>query len=176
MPAATLAPSAAAPGLSTDQTIALWAAIGGGVSALVGLLTAVLALLIFLEARRIRRVEWASASGRNWQEFNQLVLEGDRHERWGELIAGKLPWERVTQRDRMLIYSFLNVLLFEFNARSHGLLDAGYAEKSIGQNIIYLRHIWPGLLSHLTEDGWPGDFLAAADRAVRTALSPPPGA
>ncbi|MEM9495702.1 MAG: hypothetical protein AAGA09_06825 [Pseudomonadota bacterium] len=129
--------------------------------------TALIAIAVYMEARRIRRVEWFSKTSKNWQDFNRLILDTDMSDRWRDIIIGKAPWDALSQKDMMIIYSFLNVLVFEFNAKSKGLLASRYAEKSIGDNIKYLKAVWPDLYPHLKSDGWPSDFLHFANRKIR---------
>lgn len=136
-----------------------------------GGITAVIAFAVYWEARRIRRIEWFSKTADNWQEFNRLILDAEMAERWHGIIRGNVDWDAVTQKDLMVIYSFLNVLVFEFNASAKGLLTRRYTEKSIGDNVLYFRFIWPELSTHLQSDGWPPEFLKFADKKIRRASS-----
>ncbi len=129
----------------------------------------VVGVLVYVEARAIRKTEWFAKTAENWQSFNRLVIESDYSGRWSDVINGRVDWGRLDQKDMMFIYSFLNVLVFEFNARQAHLLKRAYAEKSINDNIRYFRHIWPGLREHLKGDGWPKDFLPFADAAIAAA-------
>ena len=148
---------------------------GSWLAAIVGgLFTA----LIFLEARSIRQVEWFSKTSANWQDFGRLVLECNAADRWGDLRHGRIAWPDITQRDLLLIYAFLNVLVFEYNASRKGLLNRRYATKSIFDNLLYFTAIWEELAAHLRTDGWPTDFIAEADQHIRqvrpvTVASPP---
>ena len=164
--------------MNVDRTIALWSAGATVAAAVLSALTTVVAVLVYLEARGIRRIEWSVSATQTWQRFNELILTGDNHIRWGRIIGGTLPWSDMEQRDRMLVYCFLNVLLFEHNARGHGLLSVGYADTSIGHNLRLLQYVWPELLVHLKSDGWPTDFLDMADGLIPAAPSgtsePPP--
>ena len=130
---------------------------------LASLVTAGLALKIYLEARRLRKIEWLSKTVGNWQDFNRALLEGDRAARWGAIKDGRVAWEAITQFDKQLIYMFLNILWFENRAWRQGLLDRTYAEKSVSDNIHYLQWIWPPLLAHLRHDGWQTEFLDDLD-------------
>ena len=63
----------------------------------------------------------------------------------------------------MVIYSFLNIVIFEYECKLNNFLKKSYADKSIGDNLMYFQHIWTGLLQHLRDDGWPESFLPYAD-------------
>jgi hypothetical protein len=136
---------------------------GSWLAAIVGgLFTA----LIFLEARSIRQVEWFSKTSANWQDFNRLIGDRGAAERWGDLKAGRVVWQDVTQSDLFLIYAFLNVLVFEFHAGRRGLLNRRYATKSILDNVLYFNALWDDLEPHLRTDGWPLDFIDQAHRHI----------
>lgn len=136
---------------------------------LAGIASGLFTALIFLEARNIRQVEWFAKASGNWQDFNRLVMEQGASERWADLRSGRVPWARVAQVDLFLIYAYLNVLVFEFQANRRGLLNRRYATKSIFDNLLYFRPLWSELLPHLRANGWPSDFLDAADRHIRKA-------
>jgi hypothetical protein len=144
-------------------------AVAAVVTAVLTLLTTVVAVLVYLEARAIRHTEWFAKTEENWQAFNRLVIEADYSGRWADIIKGRIGWSELNQKDLMFIYSFLNVLVFEFNAKRARLLDRHYAEKSVGDSVLYFRHIWPDLHRHLSGDGWPVNFLQTADAAIAAA-------
>ena len=141
-------------------------AAGTVASAVLSLATTVVAVMVYLEARSIRKVEWFSKTSENWQGFNKLVLDAGYTGRWWEILNGKVGWAELDQKDRMVIYSFLNVLVFEFNAQRRQLLDRTYAQKSVMNNVLCLHALWPDLCAHLRTDGWPDDFLDLADDIV----------
>ena len=137
---------------------------GSWLAAIVGgLFTA----MIYIEARSIRKVEWFSKTSANWQDFNRLIGDRNAAERWGDLKSGRVAWPEVTQTDLFLIYAFLNVLVFEYQARRRGLLNRGYATKSILDNVLYFDAIWDDLEPHLRTDGWPLDFIDEAHDHIR---------
>ncbi|MEW6598041.1 MAG: hypothetical protein AB1429_11165 [Pseudomonadota bacterium] len=148
---------------STDQIQATAAIVGAVMSAA----TAGIALLVFVEARSIRKIEWFSKSLDNWQAFNRLLIDADYADRWALIADGAVDWEDITRNDMSFIYSFLNILIFEFNAQRRGVLERWYATDSIFANILYFKHIWPELYAHLRRDGWPKLFLKHADAAIR---------
>lgn len=126
--------------------------------------TALLALFVYFEAKRIRKIEWFSKSAENWTGFNNMVLSNGMDDRWGEILAGKVPLEKMSTRDLLILYSYLNVLVFEYKASSMGLLHRSYADKSINDNALQLRSLMPGLFGHLRRDGWPAEFIAHLER------------
>ena len=140
-----------------------------------GIVGGIFTALIFIEARSIRQVEWFSKTSTNWQDFGRLVLECNAADRWGELRHGRVAWSDIAQRDLMLIYAFLNVLVFEYSASRKGLLNRRYATKSIFDNLLYFNAIWDDLERHLRADGWPLDFLAEAHRHIRDTRAAAPG-
>ena len=151
---------------STDREVAFLAAMAGITAAFASVITSVIAFFVYLEARNIRKMEWFSKTAQNWQDFNSMIMEADNHGRWSKIISGEAVWGDLDQRDRMMIYSFLNVLVFEYSARKRALLEKSYADRSIQKNILYLKSIWHDLRYHLIDDGWPLQFVYAADGFV----------
>ena len=123
-------------------------------------ITTLIAVLVFLEARRIRKVDWLTKSILNWQNFNRMLLDTKYSERWSEIISGDVAWNDLTQSDKMCIYTFLNILVFEYKAKRSGLLARKYVNKSVGDNIRYFSGFWTDLKIHLSQDGWPEDFVS----------------
>jgi hypothetical protein len=137
------------------------------VSACAAVVTALLALLIYFEAKRLQKVDGLSRSIGNWQDFNRLMMQKDLADRWQAIHTGQVPWAEITQQDKALIYSYLNIMVYEYQAAHSGALDKLYAQKSVGDNILYFQYIWPELLEHLKTDGWPEGFVEAADCVVK---------
>ncbi|HTK36717.1 MAG TPA: hypothetical protein VL358_15715 [Caulobacteraceae bacterium] len=130
------------------------------------IVTALIALLIYLEAKRLRQIEWLAKSITNWQDFNKLLMDQAVATRWAAIREGQVAWSQIDQRDRQIIYAFLNVLVFEFKAARTGVLSRSYADTSVSENILYFHSLWPDLYDHLLRDGWPTDFVLFADKAI----------
>ncbi|CAN5409716.1 hypothetical protein BH10PSE4_BH10PSE4_17850 [soil metagenome] len=130
------------------------------------IIASVFAALIFIEARAIRHVEWFSKSSTNWQDFTRLILETDSADRWSMIKQGRVAWRDMTERDRFLVYGFLNVLVYEHQLYRHRVLRRGYAIKSIFDNVLYFNPIWDELEAHLRVDGWPIEFVEEARRHI----------
>ncbi|HEY2010614.1 MAG TPA: hypothetical protein VGH23_16615 [Rhizomicrobium sp.] len=130
-------------------------------------LTAALALLIYFEAKYLRKIDSFSKSVSTWQDFNKLMLNKELSERWEQIYTGKVPWASITQQDKAIIYSYLNILSYEYLCSRAGTLDRLYADKSVGDNILYFRYIWDGLHQHLKDDGWPRGFITRANELIK---------
>lgn len=120
-----------------DQA-APWAAMEG----LGAALTAVFALLVFLEARKIRRAEWTSAMVEKWQDFNRFLIETDTCERWEKLRRGEMAPDEMTAADRYLFMQFFNIQQAEFAAAANRLLHPAVRE-AMAADIALMRAIAP---------------------------------
>lgn len=135
-------------------------------SELAPIVTTLLALLIYFEAKHLREIDGHAKTIEHWQEFNKLVIEKELGDRWQAVYSGRLSWKDMTHRDKALIYTYLNVLRYEYLASRAGVLNRLYAHKSMGDNILSFRFIWPELYAHLRKTGWSVEFLDAANAIV----------
>lgn len=90
------------------------------ISAVVSSCTAVLAFLVFREARHIRQLEWINTTNSVWNDFNRMILEGENHKQWIEFLQedGNSEYEafKFTYRINWILYTYLNVLVSSTHA------------------------------------------------------------
>ena len=105
------------------------------VASVSGVVTAGVAILVWFEARAIRRTEWLSRSVAMWQAFNSELLHDDLAKRWAAFLAGSVPEDDIERRDLHVLYAYVNILYTEYQLASAHLISPAYAEQSIGGNI-----------------------------------------
>jgi hypothetical protein len=141
------------------------------------LVTTLVAVFVFREAKAIRQADWRSRNNERWSQFNDFILRYDYSHRWGEIIRGRVDWGDLEQKDFQVIYQFLNVLSHQYQLGKIQLMPWQYVRKSVGDNILYFDHFWDELNSHLRIDGWSRDFVDELDAQVKRArqarLTPP---
>ena len=105
------------------------------VAAVATVVTAVIAALVWVEARKIRRSDWLSRSVEMWQAFNGRMLQGDLALRWHRFLDGSLPNDEVTATDLHVLYSYVNIIFSEYTLAKARLIDPIYARQSVEGNI-----------------------------------------
>ena len=132
-----------------------WEAITGAAS--VG--TAIVAVLVFVEARRIRHTEWLTRSVQMWQDFNSVLLTDNRAERWRSLLAGKVEERDFQPSDHYLLYTYLNIIYSEYTYAKSGLLRRGYAAESLQDNLKQVATIGPYVVPWLRFTGYDNELV-----------------
>jgi hypothetical protein len=131
-----------------------WDAITGAAS--VG--TAIVAVLVFVEARRIRHTEWLTRSVQMWQDFNSVLLAENRAERWRSLLAGEVDEQDFRPSDHLL-YTYLNIIYSEYTYAKSGLLRRGYAQESLQDNLKQVATICLYIVPWLRFTGYDNELV-----------------
>ena len=92
-------------------------------SALAGIITAILAYLVYVEASRIRRIEWTNLTNTRWQSFNQMLIETKLADRWERLRTAEVAVGELDATDKRLLLMYFNNMLVEFDAGGLGLFS-----------------------------------------------------
>lgn len=132
-----------------------WESITGAAS--VG--TAVVAVLVFVEARRIRHTEWLTRSVQMWQDFNSVLLTDNRAERWRSMLAGEVKEREFRPSDHYLLYTYLNIIYSEYTYAKGGLLRRGYAMESLQDNLRQVAAIGPYIVPWLRITGYDNELV-----------------
>jgi hypothetical protein len=140
----------------------IWNAVGAVTSGL----TLGTALMVFVEARRIRHVEWLSRTVQMWQGFNQLLLDDSTAARWRDFLDGKIPEAKIVPRDHYVLFSYINVIYLESRISSSRLLDRKYAQESLGDNVRQLAPMRNYIVPLLRSTGYDDRFVELIERAA----------
>jgi hypothetical protein len=132
-----------------------WASINGVAT----IATAVIATLVYLEARRIRHTEWLTRSVQLWQGFNAMLLDRNRAERWRSFLRGEVPEAEFRPDDHYVLYSYLNIIYSEYRYLRHGLLDRRYAVESLRDNLNQVAAAGPYVIRFLRDTGYDNDLV-----------------
>ena len=142
----------------------VWELLGNWTAALAACATVVMAYSVQREARKIRSLDAYTKVVEYWQHFNQQIIDHpELAERWSRIRSGELRWAEIGQPDLNLIYTFFNVLAYEYKCWREGWLPKSYTEKSVHDNLNYFQYIWDDLAKHLLTDGWPVEFQRYAN-------------
>jgi hypothetical protein len=129
------------------------------VTAVSGVLTAVGALLVYMEARRIRHTEWLTRSVQMWQGFNEVLLTDNRARRWRSFLDGEVSEADFEASDRYLLYTYLNILYSEYTYAKSGLLLRQYASESLEDNLRQVGQAGPYVIEWLRETGYDNELV-----------------
>jgi hypothetical protein len=121
--------------------------------------TAVLALLVYLEARSIRQMEWLSRSVQMWQAFNQTLLDEERASRWRKLLAGRIPAEEIRAADHYVLFSYVNIIFAEYQFARRKLINRDYALESVADNVKQLVPSSGFVVPLLRFTGYDNEFV-----------------
>jgi hypothetical protein len=121
--------------------------------------TAIIAVLVFVEARRIRHTEWLTRSVQMWQDFNGVLLTDGRADRWRSLLAGDVQQQDFRPSDHYLLYTYLNIIYSEYTYAKSGLLRRGYARESLQDNLRQVATIGEYIDPWLRETGYDPELV-----------------
>lgn len=125
----------------------------------IGVVTGVIAVLVFLEARRIQDTEWLTRSVQLWQGFNQILLTDDRAARWRSFLRGEVTEADFGPDDHYVLYSYLNIIYTEYRYAKRGLLDRGYAMQSLQDNLRQVAKAGPYVIPVLRDTGYDNELV-----------------
>jgi hypothetical protein len=134
------------------------------------LLTAAFAFLVYIEARRIRRAEWLSSTLGKWQEFNRLLIETGKADRWEQVRHGKVAPEQLTAEDKRLFLLFFNIQQVEFEASKSRLLPTTMGAAMASQ-IAQMRPLSSYIIPLLEDVGYEPRFREFLKRQLSRAPS-----
>jgi hypothetical protein len=107
-------------------------ALASSIAALASIVTAILALLVFREARKIRRLEWISQANLIWNDFNKILLQNEDIRRlWIEFLSadeevhGDYKFEN---KVNWIIFCHLNILVTSIYTRKQRRGDVFFKE------------------------------------------------
>jgi hypothetical protein len=123
-------------------------------------LTALLALLVFLEARSIQQTEWLTKSTAMWQDFNALLVSQPcRADSWREFLGGQRDLKDCTPSDLYIVFTYVNIIFAEWTYWRQRLLDDEYSSASLCRNMAQLSPGGEALFTLLESTGYEPAFV-----------------
>ena len=129
------------------------------ITGVAGVATAIIAVPVFVEARRIRHTEWLTRSVQMWQDFNGVLLTDNRADRWRSLLAGEVEKQDFRPSDHYLLYTYLNIIYSEYTYAKSGLLRRGYAIESLQDNLKQVATIGEYIVPWLRDTGYDNELV-----------------
>lgn len=140
-------------------------------SALGSVGAAVFAIMIYLEARRIRRGEWANQQNSIWNDFHKCALEYGEGSKIYDIMNGRAVVTSVSDRDVHLFLIFMNSMNSVYNSVRLGVIDMDYAAKSIFDMGIMLAPNRAWITPLLRKRGFEENFVALLDALMSDTTS-----
>jgi hypothetical protein len=133
--------------------------------------TVLIAILVFVEGRRIRSLEWLSKSHEMWQGFNVAVLANKYEDRFRQIyvLRSELPLDN---HDNHFMYMFLNVVHIEYEAAKQGLMSLDYCCETIAAALTPLEKQREHVLQLVKDAGYDKDFRRLVEHAMRWGNGP----
>ena len=97
-----------------DLTFANSPTFWNSLKAIAGIMTLLVALLVYREARSIRQIEWAFNAASKWQEFNKFLVDADLSERWESLLSESEVHPPLGPKDKRALLMYFNIQMIEF--------------------------------------------------------------
>jgi hypothetical protein len=117
-----------------------------------------LAIIVWVEARRIRHTEWLTRSVGMWQAFNEMLLANGLAETWHTLLDDG-PTDPIKGSDKHILYSYVNIIYTEYQMAESNLINRRYAVTSIRENVKQLAP-WKSLICPVLEyTGYEPQFV-----------------
>jgi hypothetical protein len=87
------------------------------------LIAALIAWLVFLEARAIKKLQWESQAADKWQDFNRLLIETSLSDRWEAIRSGG-PVDKLGATDKRLMLMYFNIQMIEYHLIKEGIVPS----------------------------------------------------
>lgn len=139
------------------------------IAALVSIGTLIVAALVFLEARRIRKTEGIFRQNQAWNDFGNAVAEFYQGTRIEALLMGKeeagseVPTissaDDLTLIEAFLLMSFFNVVSSEYHAVRAKAIDEKYAMHSLALTHGVLQRNSTWIFDFLQKSGFEDSFI-----------------
>jgi len=133
------------------------------VEAVAGIGTLVVAVFVFLEARRIRKVEGIFRQNEAWNDFGNAVAELHEGTRIGQILLGDgapvvADARDLSPREAFLLMSLFNVVSSEYNAVRTKAIDEHYVIHSLTMTsrIVKTNRRW--IFTFLRDNGYEESF------------------
>lgn len=132
---------------------------GDALTALAAIGTLVVALMVFTEARKIRRTEWLLRQNQAWNDLGALVAGHDEGERLGRLLMGEAVKGSLTVRESFVLMSFFNVVSSEYHAFRAKAINEHYVIHSLTMTarIVTANKDW--IFDFLKQYGYESSFI-----------------
>lgn len=115
-------------------------------------------VLVFLEARSIRRTESIFRQNQAWNEFGNAVAELHEGNRVGDVLMGKSIEGDLTPREAFLLMSFFNVVSSEYNAYRAKAIDEHYVIHSLAMTSRIVKNNKSWIFTFLRDYGYEQSF------------------
>ena len=86
----------------------------GTVQAIGAIVTAIIAWLVFREARSIKQIQWLSNAADKWQDFNKFLVENECADRWEAILSGNDLDTPLSAKDKRMLLMYFNIQMIEY--------------------------------------------------------------
>jgi len=144
-------------------------AVANGIAACASLITLVFAVLVFVEAKKIRKLEWIEKSTVLWNNFNALLADKEARDSWHEFLSGNKTYA-YTNSENWIVFSFINILsTFVAASKVNGLPVEHFSASLADQfSRLFPRHRY--LLDLMKDCGYDAALIGSFEAYCESAL------
>jgi hypothetical protein len=102
--------------------------------------TALLAIVIFIQVRKIRQIEWLSKANESWNQFNNFLVTSSSAPLFESFVAGERAPAHDISKVRTIVFSYLNIIYSVATARKYGLVLPEFADAMLNTHYGILRN------------------------------------
>lgn len=123
--------------------------------------TLFVAILVFLEARSIRRTEWILRQNQAWSDLNYAIAQMHEGCRIAELLMGDPITPPPTAKEATLLMSYFNVVSSEYHAYRARAIERSYVVHSLTMTSRIAKNNKDWIFDFLLKYGYRADYIRA---------------
>ena len=145
-----------------------WAAvIVSGIAGLGSIGAFCVAIWVFIDANRIKKVEQLALHDKMWADFHQIEIDSGFLEKWGEFYLLQFDENEFKGHEHVVTYSILNLLRVSWTMCQEKVLHTSAQQEEVFNYFFGLRGKRDFLLGHIVHGGYdPSFYIVFHDATV----------
>ena len=136
-----------------------WAAVMvSGIAGLGSVGAFCVAIWVFIDANRIKKVEQLAHHYRMWAEFHQIEIDSGFLDKWGEFYLLEFDENQFQGHEHVVTYSILNLLRVSWTMCQEKVLHTSAQQEEVFNYFFGLRNKRDFLLGHIVHGGYDPSF------------------
>ncbi len=125
------------------------------------------AIWVFMDANRIKKVEQLALHYKMWADFHQIEIDTGFLDKWGEFYTLNFDEEKFLGREHVVTYAILNLLRVSWTMCQEKVLHTTAQQEEVFNYFYALRKKRAFLLRQIAAGGYdPSFYLLVADSTV----------
>ncbi|MEM6587387.1 MAG: hypothetical protein AAF641_02985 [Pseudomonadota bacterium] len=128
------------------------------VIALGSAITAALAIVIYVEVKRIRKIEWVTKANDSWNQFNFSLVNSGSSALFETFVQGQKTAAHEAANLNAIVFSYLNIIYSVWVAKQQKIILGDFAEKMLNDHFKILQKNKQIVEPLLATRGYPDKF------------------